>query len=81
MYIEEGIVLRAARQRATGVNEVQSKGHVTSSRSQELLPKYIEQDAKQESPSQFAEQAGSGLQAGFSSKELRGLSVRAQVRV
>ena len=30
-------------------------------RGQELLPKYIEQDAKQGPSSQFAERAGSGL--------------------
>jgi hypothetical protein len=47
----------------------------------ELLPKYIEQDVKQGPSSQFLERAGSGLQAYLSSKELRGLSVRAQVRV
>ena len=49
--------------------------------SQELLPKYKEQDAKQGPSSQFAERAGSGLQSCTSSKELRGLGVRAQVRV
>ena len=49
--------------------------------SQEYLPKYIGQDAKQRPSSQFAGRAGSWLQAGSSSKELRGLSVRAQVRV
>ena len=45
--------------------------------SQELLPIYIEQGAKQGPLSQFAERAGSGLQACFSSKELRELGVRA----
>ena len=49
--------------------------------SQELLPKYIEQDAKQGPSSQIAERAGSELQARPSSQELRGLSARAQVRV
>jgi len=50
--------------------------------SQELLPKYIKQDAKQGPSSQFAERAGSGLQAVLHQhKELRGLSVRAPVRV
>jgi len=48
--------------------------------SQELLPKYIEQDAKQGPSSQFAERAGSGLQA-CNKKEMRGLGVRAQVCV
>jgi len=48
--------------------------------SQKILPKYIEQDTKQGPSSQFAERAGSGLQAFSSSIELRGLSVRAQVR-
>ena len=43
--------------------------------------RYIEQDAKQGPPSQFVERAGGGLQACPSSKELRGLSARAQVRV
>ena len=48
--------------------------------SRELLPKYIEQDAKKAiKPVRRA--AGSGLQACSSSKELRGLGVRAQVRV
>ena len=51
------------------------------SRSQELLPKYIEQEAKQGPSSQSAERTGSGLQACPNSKELRGLGVRAQVRV
>ena len=36
--------------------------------------------AKQGPPSQLAERAGSGMKARSSSKELRGLSVRAQVR-
>ena len=36
--------------------------------SQELLPKYIEQDAKQGPSSQFEERAGSGLRACFSSE-------------
>ena len=49
--------------------------------SQELPPKYLEQDTKQGPSSQSAERAGSGLQAFSSSKELRGLSVPAQVRV
>ena len=49
--------------------------------SQEFLPKYIEQGAKQGPSSQYAERAGSGLKALISSDELRGLSVRAQVRV
>ena len=49
--------------------------------SQELLPKYIEQGIMQGPSNQFAERAGSGLQACSSSKELLGLSVRAQVRV
>ena len=43
---------------------------------QELLSKYIEQDAKQGPSSQFADRAGCGLQAFYSSIELRGLSVR-----
>ena len=46
-----------------------------------LLPKYMEQDAKQGPSSQSAERAGSGLQARSSSKELRGLGVHAQVHV
>jgi len=58
-----------------------TKGPHKCKPSQELLPKYIEQDAKQGPSSQFAERAGSGLQSCSSSKELRGLSVRAQVRV
>ena len=45
-----------------------------------LLKKVLEQNAKQGPSSQCAERAGSGLQACFSSKELRELSVRAQVR-
>ena len=49
--------------------------------SKELLPKYIEQDAKQGPSSQFAERAGSGLQACPSNEELRGLGLRAQVFV
>ena len=49
--------------------------------SQELLLKYKEQDAKQGPLSKFAERAGSGLHAFSSSKKLRGLSARAQVRV
>ena len=49
--------------------------------SQESLPKYIEQDTKQGPSSQFAERPGSGLKACPSSMELRGLGVRAQVRV
>ena len=44
-------------------------------------PKYIEQDAKQEPSSQFAELARSGLKACSSSNELRGLSARAQMGV
>ena len=49
--------------------------------SQELLLRYIEQDAKQGPSSQFAERAGSGLEAFSSSKGPCGLSARAQVRV
>ena len=49
--------------------------------SQDLLPKNIEQDTEQGLSSQFAERTGSGLQACSSSKELRGLSARAHVRV
>ena len=50
--------------------------------SQILLRKYIEQDAKLGPSSQFAEWAGSGLEAcSSSSNELSGLSARAQVRV
>ena len=51
--------------------------------SRQLPPRYIdkEQDATQGLSSQFAERAGNGLHAFSSSKELRGLSVRAQVRV
>ena len=49
--------------------------------SKELPPKYIEQDTKQRQSSQFAERAGSELKACSSCKELRGLSVSAQVRV
>ena len=46
-----------------------------------LLPEYIEQGTKQEPLSQFAERAGSGLEACSSSEELCWLSARAQVRV
>ena len=49
--------------------------------SQELPPKYIEQDAKQGPSSRSTGCAGSWLQACSSSKELRGLGVRAQVHV
>ena len=49
-------------------------------KSQELLPKYTEQDAKQGPSSQFARRAGNGLLACPSSKELRGLGVCVQVR-
>ena len=49
--------------------------------SQELLPKYIKQDAELGPSSQFAERAEGGMQGFFSSKELRGLNARAQVRV
>ena len=49
--------------------------------SHELLPKYIKQDAKQGPSSQFAQRAGSGSGLQAFSMELRGLSVRAQVRV
>ena len=45
------------RRGASGVLRAKAKT------SQELLPKYIEQDAKQGPSSQFAERAGSGLQA------------------
>ena len=41
--------------------------------SQELIPKYIEQDAKQGPSGRFAERAGSGMQACPSSEELLGL--------
>ena len=46
--------------------------------SQELLPKYTEQDAKQGPSSQFAERAWGGLNAFSSSKELHWLGVRAE---
>ena len=48
--------------------------HVLKS-SRELLPKYIEQDAKQEPSSQFAERAGSGLEYSLlqQQEELRGM--------
>ena len=49
--------------------------------SKEFPQKYIEQEAKPGPSSQFAKRTGSGQKACPSSKELRGLSVRAQVRV
>ena len=48
---------------------------------QELLPGCIEQVAKQEPSSQFAGRSGARLKACPSSSEMRGLSVRAHVRV
>ena len=54
-----------------------SGGGAVLKSSQELLPMYIEQKAKQKPPIGL----GVGCAPFSSSKELRGLSVRAQVRV
>ena len=64
----------------TSAFDVSEEFAMDAIKSQELLPKYIEQGAKQGPSSQFAEPAGSGLNCS-SSKELRGLGVRAHVCV
>ena len=63
------------------LTQAPQQGKFQRPRSQELLTKYIEQYAKQEPSSQFADRAGSGLQAFTSSRELCGRSARAQMRV